>query len=177
MRQADEAELMKVGAEEVEDVVSEPVEADPEETEEDETKHLVAEAEEAVGAVVEHEEAELEETKVDEAEPVEAEVEEAVVVMAEPEEAALGEITLTTTYWKTRLFGIDLSSVDLDKVKKYPSLYCRQGTKESWPIQTTGRARKHRKKKFRSVILKKERRPKSVSSKWNQATSSRGQRQ
>ena len=32
-------------------------------------------------------------------------------------------------------------------------------------------------KMFHSVILKKERRPKSVSIKWNQATSLRGQRQ
>ena len=77
----------------------------------------MAEAEDAVGAMVEHEKAEPEETKVDEAEPVEAEVQEAVVVMAEPEKAAPGETTLTTTYLQTRLVGIDLSSVDLDKVK------------------------------------------------------------
>jgi hypothetical protein len=119
----------------------------------------------------------LEETEAVEAEPMEAAadeveeavIEEAVVARAEPEEAVLEETTMETYDW--------LSSVDLDKVKKYPSLYCRQETKKSWPIQTTGRARKHRKKKFHSVILKKERRPKSVSIKWNQATSSRGQRQ
>ena len=73
----------------------------------------------------------LEETETVEAEPMEAAaneveeaaIEEAVVTRAEPEEEVLEKTTMATYDW--------LSSVDLDKVKKYPSLYCRQETKKA----------------------------------------------
>ena len=127
-------------------------------------------------------EAQAEDTEAVKAEPVEAdleeieevEAEEAAVIVAEPNEAELKEITMTTLY--TSSVGIDLSSINLDKVKKHPSLYRRQKSEHHRPVQTSGQTRQRLKKvrTQRAVILRKERRLKSVFTEWIQATSPRG---
>ena len=88
------------------EAVSVEAEAEPTETVLEETEAVEAEAMEEAADEVE-----------------EAVIEEAVVARAEPEGTVLEETTMET-YDR-------LSSVDLDKVKKYPSLYCRQEIKKS----------------------------------------------
>ena len=97
--------------------------------------------------------------------------------MAEPNEAEPIEITMVTLY--TSSVGIDLSSINLDKVKKHPSLYRRQKSEHHRPVQTSGQTRQRKKKvqTQHAVILRKERRLKSMFTEWNQATSPCGQRQ
>ena len=140
----------------------EPAETRLEETEEVEAESVEAQAEDTEAVQAEPAEADLEETE-------EAEAEEAAVTVAEPAEPT--EITKATLY--TSSVGIDLSSINLDKVKKHPSLYRRQKSEHHRPVQTSGQTRQ-RKKKVRTqhaVILRKERRLKSIFTEWNQATS------
>ena len=104
------------GDEETSTAEAEPAEMTLEETEEAEAESVAAQAEETE-AVEAEPEVDLEETE-------EAKAEEAAVAVAEQEKAEPIEITMATLY--TSSVGIDLSSINLDKVKKHHSLYRRQ---------------------------------------------------
>ena len=71
--------------------------------------------------------------------------------------------------------GIDLSTVDLDKVKKHLALYRKQDIKHNWTFQSRGQARQRKKKSQTQhpVTLRKEKRPKSVFTEWNRAINTR----
>jgi hypothetical protein len=75
----------------------------------------------------------------------------------------------------TRLVvGIDLSTVDLDKVKKHLALYRKQDI-NNWTFQSRGQARQRKKKSQTQhpVTLRKEKRPKSVFTEWSRAINTR----
>jgi hypothetical protein len=154
------------GDEETSTAEAEPAEMTLEETEEAEAESVAAQAEETEAVEAEPE--------VDLEEAEEAKAEEAAVAVAEQEKAEPIEITMATLY--TSSVGIDLSSINLDKVKKHHSLYRRQKSEYQRPVQISGQTRQRQKKvrTQRAVILRKERRLKSVFTEWIQATSSRG---
>jgi hypothetical protein len=155
---------VEAGDEETSTAEAEPAEMTLEETEEAESVAAQAEETEAVEA---EPDLDLEETE-------EAKTEKAAVAVAEQEKAKPIETTMASLY--TSSVGIDLSSINLDKVKKHHSLYRRQKSEYQRPVQISGQIRQRKKKvrTQRTVILRKERRLKSVFTEWIQATSPRG---